>query len=292
MSKSKPLSEKILEKNSSRHHYIPQFLIKGFTDSNGLLHIYDKQSDKILTNQRPPKSIFFETDRNTIEIKSGLKSSIIEDSIYSEIDNETSKVVKHYQTEELTKINFNIEDTGILFFFLISSFWRIPKTDYAFEDFMNRTVITNTNIDPEKLKNDPDIRKLFRSTVFDHHINEIYNHGKQGLKLYNIHQNENPIYVIGDYPFLLRNQPHELSKFYDTDILFAVSSTRLFSCTNDSLINFGPENSYSYNAAIIHQSEKYVACRDLHSLEQSVKLYKELKRIGLIYSNEHVFLQF
>ena len=111
----------------------------------------------------------------------------------------------------------------------------------------------------------------------------------KGKKWNNLHQNENPIYVIGDFPFLSRKKTNEFRKFNDTDILFAVSSTRIYSSTKESLNNFAQINSYSYNAAIIHQSLKYIACGDLNVLEQSIKFYKELTRVGLIYSNERVF---
>ena len=276
--KSSTLSlNKFLEKKSSRHHYIPQFLINGFTDDNGLLHIYDKQSDRILTKQRPSKSIFFETDRNTVEIKDNLKSSVIEDYLYAEIDNKTSKVIKSYQKEELSNIDFQIEDTATLLFFLISLFWRIPKTDYAAEDLMERSVIIAEGIDPELIRNDPTYKKLSRAGLFKHHIDEMRNFGMKGEKWSNVHQNENPMYVIGDFPFLSRTQTNEFRKFNDTDILFAVSSRRIYSSTNESLKNFSSINSYSYNAAIIHQSLKYIACGDLQTLEQSVKFYKELK---------------
>src|SRR4051812_37185254 len=120
MSNLKPTIDEILKYKSSRHHYIPQFLINGFTNNKGLLYVYDKQADKLLSKQRPPKAIFFENDRNTVEIKATLKSSVIEDCLYAEIDNKTSKVIKYYQTEELSKIDFQIEDTAILLFFLIN----------------------------------------------------------------------------------------------------------------------------------------------------------------------------
>lgn len=31
---------------SRRHHYIPQFLIRHFTDDRGFLYVYDKQTEK------------------------------------------------------------------------------------------------------------------------------------------------------------------------------------------------------------------------------------------------------
>lgn len=290
MSKLTPPSlDELLKKKSSRHHYIPQFLINGFTDENGLLHIYDKQADKILSKQRPPKSIFFEIDRNTVELRDDLKTSLLEDYLYSEIDNKTSKVIKTYQTEDLSKIDFQLEDTAIVLFFLISLFWRIPKTDYAAKDLMERSIITAEGIDPEILRNDPTYRKISRAGLFKHHIDEMRNFGTKGRKWYNIHQNESPIYVIGDFPFLSRFQTNEFRKFNDTDILIAVSSRRIYSSTNESLKNFAVRNSYNYNAAIIHQSLKYIACGDLQVLENSITFYKELKLLGLIYSNEHVF---
>jgi Protein of unknown function (DUF4238) len=282
MNNSTPTIDNFFKKNSSRHHYIPQFLINGFTNSNGLLYVYDKQVDKILTKQKPPKSIFFETDRNTVEIKDNIKSSIIEDYLYADIDNKTSKVIKYFQEEELSKIDFKVEDTATLLFFLISLFWRIPKTDYAAEDLMNRSIITSNGIDPEKLRNDPTYRKINRAGLFKHHIDEMKNFGMGGEKWSNIHQNETPIYVIGDFPFLSRKQTNEFRKFNDTDILLAVSSTRIYSSTNESLKNFSPINSYSYNASIIHQSIKYIACGDLKVLEQSINFYKKLKSVGLI----------
>ena len=289
MSMSNPFLDQFLKHKSTRHHYIPQYLINGFTNNNGLLYVYDKQADKILTKQRPPKSIFFEIDRNTVEVKDDIKSSIIEDYLYAEIDNKTSKVIKYYQTEELSKVDFQLEDMGVLLFFLISLFWRIPKTDYAAEELMERSVITVDGIDPQVLRNNPAFRKLSRAGLSNHHIKEIVSFGMKTNKWHNLHQSKQPIYVIGDFPFLFRENVNEFRKFDETDILFAVSSTRIYSSTNERFKNIVPFNSYRYNAAIINQSLKYVACATRQVLEQSIKFYKELSRTGLIYSNEQAF---
>ena len=75
-----------LKNYSVRHHYIPKFLSSGFTNADGLLFIYDKNKDRILSTPKPPKSIFFEHERNTLEVTSESKSSFIEDFLYSDID--------------------------------------------------------------------------------------------------------------------------------------------------------------------------------------------------------------
>lgn len=266
-----------LNKPSSRHHYIPRFLINGFTNSDGLLYIYDKKKDEILKKPRPPKSIFFENNRNTLELNKTTKSSIIEDLLYAKIDQKTSPITKYYQTEELSKINFQIEDNAIFLFFLITLFWRIPNTDYTASNLMDNFKIIANGIDPELLKRDPVFRKISRATLFKHHIDEIKRLATKGKKWVNIHQSGIPIYVIGDYPILFRNQTDKFSEINNTDILTAVSSNRIYSSTNNKLTNFSTRHSMLYNACIINQSMKYIACGALDSLEESISLYKKVK---------------
>ena len=133
--------EKYLKNSSSRHHYIPKFLIDGFKDAKGLLYVFDKKQDKILKDRKAPKGILFERDRNTIVLPQNKKCSIIEDKLYSRIDNDLSKVVKFFQTEPLEKINFTEDNTAQFLFFLITLFWRIPLTDFAINDLISRAII-------------------------------------------------------------------------------------------------------------------------------------------------------
>ena len=48
---------------SWRHHYLPQFYIKGFCDESGTITVYNKQYKKF--EKKSPKYIFFEANRNT-----------------------------------------------------------------------------------------------------------------------------------------------------------------------------------------------------------------------------------
>lgn len=270
-------------KKSSRHHYIPQFLLNGFVNSNGNLYVFDKQKDRILNKSSSPKSIFFERDRNTVEITETIDSSIIEDVLYSKIDSQSSKVVKYFQQESLEKINFEVENTAHFEFFLIDLFWRIPKTDFAVEDLMNRSEITSKGVDPEVLRNDPTYRKLQRAGLFKHHIDEMVKSGNKVSKSVNVHQSNSTAYVIGDYPLLFRKTPHLFSEFGEVDFLIAISSERLYSSTIKPLKTTG-KNSYMYNAAIIEQSTRYIACADKDELSKSIEFYNELKKQGLIFS--------
>lgn len=51
---------------SSKHHYIPQYYIKGFLDNEHLFYKYDKIRDSFKTGKVGSKGVFFELHRNWI----------------------------------------------------------------------------------------------------------------------------------------------------------------------------------------------------------------------------------
>ena len=272
----------LFKTRSSRHHYIPQFLVEGFTSSDGMIYVYDKTVNRIHKNPRPPKSVFFEKDRNTIPLKNNLESSILEDYLYSMIDNEGSRVVRLYQKQALNEITFDVEDTAHLLFFLINLFWRIPLTDYAAQDLMERSEIVSPGIDPEILRNDSAYKKIMRAGLFKHHVEEMRSFGKSGKFLINIHSNEYPIFVIGDYPILFRKIPTEFRSFGETDFIFPLNSGRIYTSTQKPFKLTRPV-SLLINAAIIDQSRRYVGCWSKEILESSIKLLDDLKGKGMNY---------
>ncbi|NEN24630.1 DUF4238 domain-containing protein [Cryomorpha ignava] len=278
------------DKKSSRHHYIPKFLLNGFTNSDGKLFVFDKLKNRVLNKPVSPKWIFFERDRNTIEINQILESSIIEDLLFSNVDNLTSKVVRYYQQEAIEKLDFNSKNTAEFEFFLINLFWRTPMTDHAAGDIMDRSVIKTKGIDPEKIRNDPAYRKIYRAALFKHHIDEIIKSGKNINKLITIHQSSNEIYLIGDNPILFRRTPHLFSEFAEIDYLIAVSSQRLYSHTCRSLKNT-LNNPRAYNASVIDQSERYVACADRDFLKECVQIHDEVTKDGLNSSVKELAFQ-
>lgn len=49
---------------TKRHHYLPEFYIKGFLNSNGKVFVYDKHKKAFNPNEQSPKQFF----SNGIEI--------------------------------------------------------------------------------------------------------------------------------------------------------------------------------------------------------------------------------
>ncbi len=117
---------------SSWHHYIPEFLIKGFTNEVGRVFLYDPERDQILIKERPTKSVFWEKDRNTIKIGE-FKTSIIEESTYQPIDNRGSEAVNFLRNVNLKDGEIPISHVYNLDIFLLNLFWRIPKSDKVYD---------------------------------------------------------------------------------------------------------------------------------------------------------------
>ncbi len=280
--------EKYLKKNSSRHHYIPQFLISGFINSEGDVFVYDKQKDVVQNKSRPPKAIFFEWDRNTIILPDKTESSILEDLLFKDIDDIGSEVVKYFQNTNLEEIQFTDENIAQFLFFLICLFWRIPKTDFAVNQLVKSADIKMKGIDSEILKKSEAFQKAQRSGIIIHTIKEIISNQESFKKFVNIHQIPKDILVIGDNPLLYRKSSLEFSSFGKEDFLMAITSNRIFSSTKDNLDTLTMINAVAYNAAVIHQSVRYICCGNLDVLKKSVDTYKTICKKGVTYGVEEV----
>lgn len=270
--------------NSFRHHYIPQFLINGFTDKEGFVYIYDKVKDKILDNKRSPKSIFFETNRNTIENSNLESTSLIEDEFYMKLDDDSSKLIQKLQRERITDNLLNIESRGGLQFFLINLFWRLPLTDYTVSDLIYRARINSDGIDIEKLRLDKNLHKIKRTGLFIDTINKL-KENKPDIKdsYVKLSEFDRDTFILGDYPILFESTPSKFTDLGYMDYLFALSSRRIYSSTKAQFGAFTYKDALSYNFLIILQSEKYVCSGNLNLLQNTVEYYRKFKKIGLLY---------
>ncbi|WP_040252070.1 DUF4238 domain-containing protein [Psychroserpens mesophilus] len=269
---------------SKRHHYIPKFLIKGFTDENNLLYIYDKKKDKILSKQRSPKSIFFENFRNTIKIDESNSNSIIEDLWFQKLDDELSKNVQKLQTEKLNTDLFNDDNIAQLQFFIINLFWRIPKTDFAAKDLIQRAELRTEGIDSETVRNDKNWNKILRTGLYKETIDQMRNSSTKPKNIYpKIAEFEKDIFVLGDFPFVFRNRLGKFTDLVEDDYFIALTSKRILSSSRKELQSFDFQMFLPYNAAIIEESQNYVVSNNLKILEGSVEYYRKLKKEHLIY---------
>ena len=150
-----------MEQNSKRHHYIPQFFLKGFTNENNLFYLYKVQQSKIEKNLYSPNSVFFENYRNTIIYKDE-ESDIIE-KIYSDFDNTFAlffnEVRKGVPEDEL----FSNEVLVCIKQFLAIFLCRLPIIDKDIDFVINNLDYTKTRniltVNGINIQNKEDIKK-------------------------------------------------------------------------------------------------------------------------------------
>ena len=117
---------------SSRHHYIPIFFLKGFTNDRGEFFVFDKQRDMLLNKPFRPKSYFYEQNRNTLNIE-GEETDFIE-KIYSKIDTLCASTFNKLQNPIREKLNYS--DLWKIITFINVLNWRTPHIDKHFKTYL------------------------------------------------------------------------------------------------------------------------------------------------------------
>lgn len=282
-----------LMRSSSRHHFIPQHYIRGFTNASGLLYVYDIKKDEIKRNPIGPNGIFFEKDLHSIEI-GGIKTSILEDVLMGNSDTMFAKCIRDLRESEAKTVLNSQTTTGMASAFVVDLFWRNPCTNEAFEDLYERSEIkftdkkTGREIKDEEMalkhKADPVNRKLARSTMTLTAINQVLSKkpGKDlTAKLWEYHS---PCIILGDNPIIFRQTPSTQEDLFLMDYFLPISSTRLFANHSNRGLGFTQKDCHFLNAVIIAQSSELVCSGCLETLHTSVKLYHGLKKRNMLES--------
>lgn len=269
------------QNQSFRHHYIPKFFTKEFANENGMLHVYVKEKDEFLKNLRSPKSIFYEYDRNSINITTKNKSSAIEDVFYKNLDDFCAPVIKKLQKDDLTEELASNENIFCLIFFIINQFWRLPQNDNLVSDILNKAEINIVgDLTVEEVKSSLDWNKLFRLDFYKYTMEFIEKVPKPEKYYTHITDFEDDLFVIGDHPFIFKDFTTDFTDFLLKDFCIALTPKRMFMYSLQPLKPFNGNSFMEYNAAIIEQSEKSIASNNVVLLEYAVEYYKSWKETG------------
>lgn len=270
--------------DSKRHHYIPKFLIKEFTNENNMLFVYDKNKDQISKLPRSPKSIFFENHRNTIKVNDRKSSSILEDQLFQKIDDDSSNFIQRLQKEDINEDFFYTDNLAQLQFFIINLFWRIPKSDYAAKDLIQREGLKIEGIPSEDNKNSEGWNKILRFRLYKETIDQMKNSPTKPTRYYpKMIEFKKDLFVLGDCPFVFKNTLRKFTDLVEDDFFIALTSNRILSSSRAPLPAFEINSCLSYNAAIIEESKNYVVASNFKLLEASIEFYRRLKNEHLNY---------
>lgn len=285
---------------SKRHHYIPQFLIKRFADTDNMLYLYDKEKGAFAKEKRSPKSVFFEMNRNTLEI-AGIPNDNLE-KLYAELDAKFAADLTAMAQEG----NITVERLTSLLLFVSSLKWRLPANDSLFEKEEEKHLYENLPI-TITVKNDDGsdnteaIRHLIESDTFKQTKRIIFPFlpfydGKNlsPEKILKVHENsfinsnDRITSILGDSP-LIEGSKSSIDNF--GNFILPLGNAETFICTDSPLKKVNSVAFYaSKDLAMFHNARKYVVCSSKDHLVAIIETYKELERNHRTHLiTEHIF---
>jgi hypothetical protein len=265
---------------SKKHHYIPQFYLRGFTDEDGYFTVYDKQLN--VFRKSKPENEFYEKFRNTTNL-GGEKSVIIED-IYSHMESTfattLSAIEKSVHTDPILT-----SDIMVGLKFLVETMrWRNPALDGVYNDIIQRFSVKNFGLQFQGLTEEqkiemnyrimaePDARKMLRPFMGSMFLNLMSNKEYDSSRWHILYQ-DGGFPITGDFPIIFN--PKSINDRINEEFIFPLSAQRTAIFANVKLQKQLPDDfSIDTDLAIIHLAKRFICCKHDEYLRFMVRYYK------------------
>ncbi len=257
---------------SKRHHYIPQFYLRGFTNSNGRFKIYDTVNKRFINHGKffSTESYFFERDGNSL-IKDNRKDDFIESKFYKEEDQFFANLLKRInKAPKGTNFGLSDSDMPLLQLFVAIMFWRLPSNFFKIKTLLGQNDFSELGFkfvnkenqivtDAEKinkLRNDPNFAKAMKFGIPFSTFPQILK--CNSLLRIQSYPDGLPS-LCSDNPIIFRNS--ENPNVYTDDYIFPLSSNKILLRAkqfNDIWSTF----KITIDWILLNQTIKYVSCTD------------------------------
>ena len=267
---------------SKRHHYIPQFYLKGFTNELGEYYLFDKEKDEIRKSK--PINSFFENKRNTAFVKD--EEFVLLEDLYAHYDGRTAPYID--ELRNMTKDNFTLkpETLAYLKIFIPQLFWRIPKNDAILDVLIDNSSFQEMGFDfidkdgnsatPElqaMMKDVELFRKMYHLLIpFLTHDEQYRNADYDNWRVY---FRGNNYQLIGDCPLITK----DLKDFgsLTRNVIFPICSDKVLIHTSQSKpTNMPSQFILEIDLLTILQAKRFVACADEKYLKILTEKYYPL----------------
>jgi len=286
---------------SKRHHYIPEFFIKAFTDENGKLAVFNKEKGIIEPHKKSPRQVFFEWHRNTFNIK-GKETDFVE-KIYQFSEDKFSPTFRKL-TEKQEPVELEAFELFHLMQFISEIHWRVPNQDQSAIEYSKNSNSDNSSFQlknkntgelaPLKIFNQiikqpafVETMKMIRSLEEVTEISK--NDSLRDWKIYYVPKDSVQLHLLGDNPLILRKK--EQINILKSELIFPLSKGKTVYHTKGKVINSIPaDNRLSIDLLTFIQAEKLVCgpnAEYLKSISTLALLYNTPDRIDLL--KEKVF---
>ena len=286
-------------KQSSKHHYLPEFYLKGFTDSQGQFAIYDCKNYRIKDAMFYPSSHFFAKDRNTIEVF-GKETDLLEQT-YSKFDNRHSKLLKLIRETEKPLL---LDNQQMIFLqeFISHLFWRLPENDELYiKEYKANPNFTKTfkivdrvtkqevkNARTHEILNSESFIKSVRAVAGN--ISHLSYTNAQDYYNWRLSYNKTSFKLCSDSPIIFKNINSK--NIFESDFIFPITQKHLLLRTFDTLeIEFlEPEICFMIDLIIFKQARIYACCSRKDYL-RTISLMAHLYPIEMLKSKIFKFIE-
>ena len=274
---------------SKRHHYIPQFYLRGFTNENKTYFIFDKKKEEI--RETIPKNSFYQNKRNTSII--GNEKSVLLEDLYSQFDSVTAPELRKIQESTLENFSLEPEILHRIKMFITQIYWRIPENDEELDKVIDKLSFSETGFDiknkegksvvtkelEEQLKNEDIFRKMYRIFIPLMSHNEKYK--TTDYENWRVYFRGNKYQLTGDNPLIIENFKDFSS--LNKELLFPLSSNKIFIHTKrPKPKNLPSKFILEMDMMIIQQATRFVCCSDRFYLNYLIEnLYSFSKNHGI-----------
>lgn len=277
----------IKESDSKKHHYLPRFYLKGFTDSKNEFYVFDKVKEEIRKGK--PDNSFYEKYRNTAYGKDKVGKTNILENMYAQYDSRASSVFREVRNSKLNDPILTPYNLAILRLFIINLFWRIPSHDKlldllidtnSFKDLGFQFINKSTGKPIEKnaeddLKQIEAWRKMYRVIV--PHLSSRKEFQKTNYENWKLMYRPQEYNITGDNPIMLYS--FEDFSSLNEELLFPISKNILLCNTKKKIPpTLPPKFNVLTDLLVLLNSKRFVCCVDKSYLDLVVnKFYSEAK---------------
>lgn len=277
---------------SVKHHFIPQFYLKRFTDETGRFYIYKVKEDRFVRNGKLfyPSEYFFEKNSNTVELDGGRPDFI--EFEYSHLDSEIAAIIEKVDkgSQSLT-----LHEWEKIQYFIVLMYWRSPYNFSHVQSYVKNANSNQLGINiscnrkyqqavheaqdawSETLKHDINFLKFMKLSLPAVTHDEVFNtQGPDYSRIVEFPDSQNLPKLVSDNPIINR-RPGVESLHRDAFI---------FKMTHDKVIfrhnHVNPEVKSRMRLVIdilyLMQAHNYVACTEMGYVR---KLRNEFEKFGM-----------
>lgn len=253
---------------SKRHHYIPKFHIKEFVNSNNKVVVFDKHTGEFKKIEFSPKQVFYEWNRNTLDIENK-KDYFIED-LYAKFETKLSPAYTKIK-EQKGIIRYTSYDMFSLLLLVSLTHWRLPLNDIEAELFVKNTPKDNLlfrifnketeeEVDEEfykKIKERNGFVEMYKlaKPIMDFKLLDI----KNCISNWQIYSTDSEVkmHILGDNPIIFKNKPSD--NVLETELIFPLTKgSTLHNNSGKRIKQIPPELKVKMDIIQFLQSNQYV----------------------------------